>query len=218
MATSAKCTYSAVPTAGVFNYEVWFHNTSPAPYDVYSILFGNQFDVDLVPFTLKEIVFVSSRPGWTGILASYGIYWETLFQGNSIASGYIRPGQYARFVFQSSTAPPDTLPFGLGFYDNDKQWGFGFNGTADLVDVREHLEHLPAIGATYNPWWRIETRGGLVPPGPPLPWLQEFGAAQTLAGIATRVSPQLRAGVLELALEQISIASAAVKKDIKALQ
>ncbi len=77
---------------------------------------------------------------------------------------------------------------------------------------------VPAREYIYDPWWWIEARGGLVPPPPPPPWLQEFGAAAALADVANKVSPQLRVRVLEVALEQMSIASAAIKKDIKHLQ
>ncbi len=214
MATSADVTYSAVPIAGVFNYEVRLHNTSPAPFDIYSFLFGWQYDVPITgTFPLQNVVLTSSPPGWTGNLEAEAIVWETNFQGSAIASGYIMPGLSGKFRFQSSTAPPDSLPFGCGFYNEANAWGFVFNGTAHLVE--RNVVGLPPI---YNPWWWIETRGGLVPPGPPPPWLQEFVAALTLAGNANRLSPQLRAGVLELALEQISIASAAIKKEIKKLQ
>lgn len=78
-----------------------------------------------------------------------------------------------------------------------------------IVPPREYL---------YNPWWWIETHGGLVPPGPPDPWLREFGAAVMLAEVANRVSPQLRGRVLEVALEQMSLASATIKQQIGALQ
>lgn len=218
MATSAKVTYSAVEIAGVFNYEVRLHNTSPAPFDIYSFLFGWQYDVPITgTFPLQNIVSISSPPGWSGpIVSTYAIDWQTGFQGSAIASGYIMPGLSGKFLFQSSTAPPNSLPFGCGFYNNANEWGFGFNGTAHLVE--QNVVGLPTIGAIYNPWWWIETHGGLVPPGPPPPWLQEFVAALTLAGMASRVPPQGRVGVLELALEQISIASAAIKKDIKALK
>jgi len=69
----------------------------------------------------------------------------------------------------------------------------------------------------YNPWWWIETRGGLVPPGPPDPWLQQFGVAVVLADAANRASPQLRGRILEVALEQISLASTAITQQLRAL-
>jgi hypothetical protein len=72
--------------------------------------------------------------------------------------------------------------------------------------------------ATYNPWWYIETHGGLIDPGPPPPWLQFAAAALALASTAERVSPQLRASVLEVALQQVALTTAAIKKEIKASQ
>jgi len=215
VATSAQCTYSAVQMAGVFNYEVLLHNTSPSPFAIYSFLFASQYDVLVTKPLLQDTVGVSSPFGWAGpTVGRDGISWWTNFQGNAVASGYIMPGQTGNFVFTSSTAPPVTLAFGCGFWDNVNGWGYGFNGTAHRAD----RERVPAPPPIFNPWWSIETRGGLVPPGPPPPWWQEFLAALTLAGDASMVSPQLRAGVLELALEQMSIASAAIKNEIEALR
>jgi len=77
---------------------------------------------------------------------------------------------------------------------------------------------IPPREYFYDPWWWIKTLGGLVPPPPRDPWLHEFGAALGLADAADRVSPRLRAKVLELALEQISIASTTIKQQIGALQ
>jgi hypothetical protein len=71
---------------------------------------------------------------------------------------------------------------------------------------------------SYNPWWWIETLGGLVPPPPRDLWLQQFLATIGLANAAQRDSPQLRASVLEIALEQIEAASATLKQQIEGLQ
>jgi hypothetical protein len=131
MSTSATVTYSAVPIGGVFNYEVLLHNTSPAPFDIYSFMFGWQYNVPITgTFPLQNIVLISAPPGWTGFLSAADITWGTSDQGSSIASGYIMPGQSGTFVFQSTTAPPATLPFGCCFYNNCNEWGFCFNGTA----------------------------------------------------------------------------------------
>jgi hypothetical protein len=69
----------------------------------------------------------------------------------------------------------------------------------------------------YNPWWWIETRGGLVPPGPPQPWMREFAAALVLAETAGGLSSKVQAGVLKLVLEQLKITSASIKNDIEKL-
>jgi hypothetical protein len=74
---------------------------------------------------------------------------------------------------------------------------------------------LRSTEGLYNPWWWIETRGGLVPPGPPDPWLQQFGVVASLADAAKRASPQLRGRILEMALEQLSIASAAIRQQVR---
>jgi hypothetical protein len=71
---------------------------------------------------------------------------------------------------------------------------------------------------TYDPWWWIETHGGLVPPGPPPPWIREFIAVLSLGATAERVSPRLRGEVLQVALQQIALTTAAVKKEIKVSQ
>jgi hypothetical protein len=131
MATSANATYSAAQVGGVYNYEVRLTNTSPASFDVYSFLFGTGYNVPLTtPFPLQDIVFIGAPPGWTGFFETYNINWFTSFQGSSSASGYLAPGQTGAFMFQSSTAPPESLPFGCCFYNNANEWGFCANGTA----------------------------------------------------------------------------------------
>lgn len=209
MATSAKATYSAVQMAGVFNYEVLLQNTSPAPFSIYSFMFGWQYNVPITgTFPLQNIVLISSPPGWTGYLETADINWGTNFQGSAAASGYIMPGQSAKFVFQSATAPPAELPFGCCFYNNANEWGFCFNGTANLVE-REHCKPCLPCNTFCCPCKWLETQ-------PPPPWLQEFMVALTLTGIASGAAPELRAGALELALQQLSIVSAAIKKEIEA--
>ena len=82
-------------------------------------------------------------------------------------------------------------------------------------EVKQSLRIPPGSEYLYNPWWWIETLGGLVPPPPRDPWAQELGAVLALSGVANRVSRPLRAKVLEIALEQISIAAAALKQQIR---
>jgi len=96
-------------------------------------------------------------------------------------------------------------------------WGYGFNGTAHLSDPAA-AKPIVSVPPAFNPWWWIETHGGLVPPGPPPPWIQQLQTAVTLAGHAGQVSPQLRARMLELALEQTSIAAATIKRELQTLK
>ncbi len=71
--------------------------------------------------------------------------------------------------------------------------------------------------AAYNPWWWIETHGGLVPPGPSDPWTREIASAVALSDMASKVSPQVRVSVLESALKQMSVAAASIEKQIKSV-
>jgi hypothetical protein len=215
MATSATCTYSAVQTAGVYDYEVKLRNTSPAPFSIYGFLFGQQFDVPIQTLLpLQNVALTQAPAGWSGDVGLYYIDWQTNWQGSALATGYIMPSQVGTFKFQSSTAPPSKLPFGAVFYDNTNEWGFEANGTAELKHQSEPIFSIPSA---YNPWWWIETHGGLVPPGPPPPWIQELRAAITLAENAGRASPQLRARLLQVALEQTSIAAATMRRQLQAL-
>jgi hypothetical protein len=108
-------------------------------------------------------------------------------------------------------------------------------GTTDPHDIVAHHDDLviavafynevhdirfgpPRVPNNYNPWWWIETHGGLVPPGPPDPWLIELSVAVTLAQAAARVSPSLRVAVLEIAERQMAVASATIKNQIQGLQ
>ncbi|HMG67659.1 MAG TPA: hypothetical protein VK588_08235, partial [Chitinophagaceae bacterium] len=67
----------------------------------------------------------------------------------------------------------------------------------------------------FNPDWWIETRGGLIAPGPPPPWLTEYAAALSLANSANSVSPSLHSAVLQVVLKQLSITAAGIKDQIK---
>jgi probable HAF family extracellular repeat protein len=78
----------------------------------------------------------------------------------------------------------------------------------------------PPIFQGYNFWWWFETHGGLLPPGsnPSDPFVSQSEALLSLAHAANNVSPQLRADVLETALQQVSQTSAMLKKEIKELK
>jgi hypothetical protein len=80
------------------------------------------------------------------------------------------------------------------------------------------MASYPVRRPTYDPWWWIETRGGLVPPGPPPPWLTNLNAISALARAAETVEPQLRSSVLEIALKHVAILSREIEKQMKAEQ
>src|SRR5215470_4092489 len=98
MALSASVTYSAVSVVGVgavFNYEVLLHNTSPAPFAVYTFLLDLHIDEDPTGIPpLKNVRFISAPPGWHGdtfFSSGVGLHWSPTagFQGDAITSGYI---------------------------------------------------------------------------------------------------------------------------------
>jgi hypothetical protein len=218
MATSAKATYSAVAVAGVFNYDFVIENTSSAQFDIYGILLGAQFDVP-IPNNLNQlnnVVFISSPLGWTGSVGAAGtthfIDWFTNFQGNAAASGYIMPGQTRHFVFQSSSAPPQSLPFGCCYYDNANAWGYPFNGTAELVPQQPHFQ-FPFTEAMVNqligsladgPLWVLGPHGPVpVDPGPSAIWK---GAKAAWAEIAEAARALMTLGEDAAKLESEKVA------------
>src|SRR5262249_38237886 len=52
--------------------------------------------------------------------------------------------------------------------------------------------------AMYNPWWWIETHGGLVPPGPGPQWLTSIAPLVALARAASGMSRQLHIETLQI--------------------
>jgi hypothetical protein len=137
MASSAKATYFATPEGGNFTYVFLIRNTSAGQFDIYAAMIAAQYEVPLLPGGLQNIVPISSPPGWQLIPSTppYGfLTGQTSFAGSPVASGYIMPGEVERFVFRSSTPPPETLPFGCCFYNENNEWGFAYDGTAERVD------------------------------------------------------------------------------------
>jgi hypothetical protein len=137
MASSAKATYFATPEHGKFRYIFLIRNTSSGQFDIYAVLIAAQYDIPVVPGGLQNIVPLNSPPRWQLIPSTppYGfLSGQTSFAGTPAASGYILPGAVAAFVFQSSTPPAETLPYGCAFYNENNEWGFAYDGTAERVD------------------------------------------------------------------------------------
>jgi len=136
MPSSAIATYFATPEGANFRYVFLIRNTSAGQFDIYALLIAAQYNVALVPGGLQNIVPISAPPGWQLIPSTpaYGfLSGQTNFAGTPAASGYIVPGVVGTFAFDSSTPPPDTLPFGCCFYNENNEWGFAFDGTANRV-------------------------------------------------------------------------------------
>src|SRR5207302_28521 len=115
---------------------------------------------------------------------------------------------FSRWILNDGLMPVGTTTLGVAK---------GTIGIAIAIYQRPETGIIGRLGqyAEYDPWWWIKTHGGLVPPGPSDPWVSEFAAAVVLAEAANRVSRSLKAGVLEIALKQISNTAAEIRKQIK---
>ena len=76
---------------------------------------------------------------------------------------------------------------------------------------------IPPSVWQYNPWWWITSWWGHGPdPGPEL--TREFRVAVELVATANEASPQIRARILQTALEQTNIIASTLEKQIRDLQ
>jgi hypothetical protein len=189
-------------------------------------LFVDMFDITASAFVPPDFVDVTPDP--TGALTAAGNngYIDT---GAQIAAGVSnritvaardQVGIYQfdhwlsvptlRHAGDSSLPPligqPD--PHDLVIGHNDDVTAFAFYNEVPLKPPRE-----PWL---YNPWWWIETHGGRLPGPTPGPWTSDIAAALALTNTAEMVSPAMRASVLRLAIEQLSHASTAITKAMRA--
>jgi len=151
MASSVKANYFATPEGGNLTYVFLIRNTSLAPFDIYAVMIAAQYLVPLLPGGLHNIAPISAPQGWQLIPSTplYGfLSGQTNWAGTPAASGYIMPGDVGTFVFQSSTPPPNKVPFGCCFYNGANEWGFCYDGTAERVDC------IPASEFP-RPWARL---------------------------------------------------------------
>jgi hypothetical protein len=190
----------------------YFPISGPATGNGGSAIIDDAFSANSGHFIDDTFVDVTSDPSLTSDANVIGFVptnvAETLVAKNSVLS---TPEPFAQWILNDQPMPVGTTALNV-----DKET-IGI-AVAIYQQPDSILTKVPSQYATYNPWWWIETHGGLVAPGPLPPWLLEFVAALTLAATAERVSPQLRTSVLEAALGQVSLTAAAIKKEIKAPQ
>lgn len=128
----------------------------------------------------------------------------------NVNHSYIMPGTRGNFDLAAGDSFGSFIyGFGPGLFVID------IDDNTDTATVALWMNHLPIV-PVFDPWWWIKTHGGLVPPGPPPPfrWIQHFAAALTLAETANTVAPELRSSVLKIALKQLAVTVAAIKKEI----
>ena len=151
------------------------------------------------PLSAPPSITVTARDGLPAKKFGYWLYWPSLSPlFLSYYSNY--PATVGKPNSHDIVVHHNDIVVAIAFYNEVKQ--------SLQVPHREYI---------YNPWWWIETRGGLVPPPPP-PWPEGLAGALALLDVANRASPRLRAKVLEIALEELSIASAELRQQIEALQ
>lgn len=207
-------------------FYVWDFGSGPGDHAVLI----DAFDIELGDFIPDDFVSVSpDDPAGTLSLDANNGYVDTTTQiqtGAPItitAFDAVRPNKtfaYWRAVpsLTHSGSPnegPPTIgvphPREIVAHQNDIVVAFAFYHSTPLQP------RPPRHYEIYDPWWWIPTHGGLTPPDPIDPWLGEFAAALALAGVAQRVAPQLRAAVLEIALQQIGVTAASIQREIRNL-
>jgi hypothetical protein len=77
---------------------------------------------------------------------------------------------------------------------------------------------LPPNYWLYDPWWWLKTHGGLVPPGPTDPFRTQIEAASRILEATSSLSGDVRAGGIELALHQLSIAEKALRQELESMR
>jgi hypothetical protein len=189
----------------------YFPITGPGTGGNGSAIIDDAFSANLGRFIDDTFVDVTSDPSLTHDANVTGVVptnvAEVLLAKNSVPS---TAEPFARWILNDSLMPTGTPTLNLAQ---------GSSGIAIAI-YQQHHSQVTKFGdyARYNPWWWIETYGGLVPPGPPPPWLRELVEVLALGTTAERVSPSLRNSVLEIALRQVEIATATIKKEIKTSQ
>ncbi|PYJ28214.1 MAG: hypothetical protein DMF24_04815 [Verrucomicrobia bacterium] len=174
-----------------------------------SAIIDDAFSANLGNFIDDTFVDVTSDPTLTNDANVIGIVptnvAETLKAKQSVLS---TTEPFSRWILNDGLMPVGTTTLGVAK---------GTIGIAIAIYQRPESGIIGRLGqyAEYDPWWWIKTHGGLVPPGPSDPWVSEFAAAVVLAEAANRVSRSLKAGVLEIALKQISNTAAEIRKQIK---
>jgi hypothetical protein len=193
----------------------------------YNALLIDAFDVQLGDFIPDDFVDVKPDPKGTLTIEANNGYIDT---SNEIAQGQPPPA--------ITVTARDLLPhkqFGYWLHWPNTPLFYAFDpkfpptvGTPNSHDIVVHYNDVvvaialyhyfyepvpPPNVYAYNPWWWIESWRGHGPD--PGPWARDFAAALVLAEAANRVSPSLRAGVLKIALQQISNVAAEIEKQIK---
>ena len=217
-------------------YYVWNFGAGPGD----NVLEIDAFDIQAGDFIPDDFVDASPDPGGAlTVKANNGIIDTTTdIPGPPAPLPAGSPAPPSLKVSARDTLPakkfgywlywPNISPLFLSYYSNPPAT-VGTPNPHDIVvhhndivvaiafynEVQQSLS-VPLREYLYNPWWWLETRGGLVPPPPP-PWPEGLAGALALLDVANRTSARLQPRVLEIALEELSIASNALRRQIDGL-
>ena len=97
-------------------------------------------------------------------------------------------------------------------HHNDRVFAYAFYN-----EVKTEWK-LPPNYWLYNPWWWIETHGGLVPPGPTDPFRIQIEAASRILEATQSLSTDVRARGIELAMHQLSLTNKALQQALDSMR
>lgn len=193
------------------NITAWYFPISGPGVGNGSEIIDDAFSANAGSFIDDTFVDVTSNPSLTSDANVIGIVptntAQTLVAHTTVPS---TPEPFSKWILNGTFMP-------VG--NNTLQVAKGTVGIAIAVYQQSGSRITPNIPwyAAYNPWWWIETHGGLVPPGPSDPWTREIASAVALSDMASKVSPQVRVSILESVLKQMSVAASSIEKQIKSV-
>jgi hypothetical protein len=186
------------------------------------------FDIQAGDFFPDDFVDVTPDPGHTLTPAANDGYIDTTSQiqqptALTIAARDSIPGKQFGYWWSidSLLASADPLhPATVGSPDshaivahhNDDVVAFAFYNEV------QNRRWVPPNYWLYNPWWWIETHGGLVPPGPVDPFRVQLEAVSQILEATRFLSGEVRTRGIELALHQLSIAETSIRQELSAVQ
>jgi hypothetical protein len=186
------------------------------------------FDVQAGDFFPDDFVDVTPDPGHTLTPAANDGLIDTTsqIQGSTaltIAARDGLPGKQFGYWWSidsllesANPSTPATVgspdPHDVVVHHNDVVVAFAFYNEV------ETKWRIPPNYYLYNPWWWIETHGGLVPPGPTDPFRIQLGAVAQILEATSSSSGEVRVRGIELALLQLSTAESVLRKQLDSLR
>lgn len=189
----------------------YFPHSGPGTGGDGSVILVDAFSAALGGFIDDTFVDVTSNPSLTSNANVVGVVptasAQTLQAKASVTS---TPEPFSQWVMNDAM-----MPVGGSALKVSK----GAGGIAVAVYQQpKTLSVRPFEEAFFNPWWWIETHGGLVPPGPGPQWLTGIAPLVALARATAGMSRQLQIETLQVGLKQLASVANAIRAEIRSLQ